>query len=102
MALFVVALTAWCFNRNLFHGAIGFAAIFTGGLGIALFVVLYFTKPRDPAGSEDTEPSDAEPTDNDTAAPPAADTGEPKSPDASAATPDEPAETQVNAEIDAE
>ena len=60
MALFVVTLIAWCFNRSLFHGAIGFAAIFTGGLGMSLFVVLHFTKPRGTAESEDTQPADVE------------------------------------------
>lgn len=39
MILFVASLTAWCFDRTLFHGAIGYCAIFTGFFGIALFVV---------------------------------------------------------------
>ncbi len=45
MILFVASLTAWCFDRTLFHGAIGYCAIFTGFFGIALFVVLHFTQP---------------------------------------------------------
>lgn len=45
MILFVASLTAWCFDRTLFHGAIGYCAIFTGFFGIALFVVLHFTRP---------------------------------------------------------
>lgn len=69
MVLFVAALTAWGFDRSLFNGAIGYAAIFTGGLGIGLFVVLYFTRPRDlpddkpPEKPEEKPPADDRPDD---------------------------------------
>ena len=56
MLLFVASLTAWCFDRTLFHGAIGYCAIFTGFFGIALFVVLHFTRPApDDARKEETD-----------------------------------------------
>ena len=43
MTLFTAALTAWCFDRTLLNGAIGFAVIFTGGIGLALFAALYLS-----------------------------------------------------------
>lgn len=44
MGLFTACFIAWCFNRALFNGAIGYAAIFTGGIGIGLFVVIQLLK----------------------------------------------------------
>ena len=66
MLLFVASLTAWCFDRTLFHGAIGYCAIFTGFFGIALFVVLHFTRPapdRNRTEGTDEDSDGAQPAD---------------------------------------
>lgn len=61
MALFVAALTGWCFDRKLLNGTIGLAAIFTGGLALGLFIILQLSRPRD-ANTEQTEARRDEPT----------------------------------------
>lgn len=58
MALFVASLTAWSFDRGLFNGAIGYVAIFTGGIGIGIYVVLLLLRRAEKRNAqfyEDTE-----------------------------------------------
>ena len=42
MGLFVVSLVLCLVDIKMLNGSIGFAALFTGFIGIALFFVLYF------------------------------------------------------------
>lgn len=61
MVLFCVALTLTFYNRMLFNGAIGACALFTGGIGIALFLVLKLSRsPEDAAEENENSESKAD------------------------------------------
>lgn len=75
MVLFVAATIAWSFDRALFNGAIGYVAIFTGGLGIGIYVVLMLLRraeARAAAGKDDvSEDAQAKTPDSQSEEPPA-------------------------------
>ncbi len=61
MALFSVSLILTFYDRTLFNGAIGFCALFTGGIGLALFGVIKLSRsPEDAKCDEQEEDSEQE------------------------------------------
>ena len=44
VGLFSVAFVMYLYDSALFNGAIGYVALFTGGIGLALFLVVYFSR----------------------------------------------------------
>lgn len=60
MALFCISLVLTFYDRRLFNGAIGACALFTGGIGIALFLAIKLSRSPEDAQSEADEQSDNE------------------------------------------
>lgn len=44
MGIFTVSFILWLINSNFLNGQIGFLTLFSGGIGIALFFVIKFSK----------------------------------------------------------
>ena len=60
MALFSVSLILTFYDRTLFNGAIGFCALFTGGIGLALFGVIKLSRSPEDAKCDEQEDSEQE------------------------------------------
>lgn len=58
MGLFSVSVIAWFFDRTLFNGSIGYVAIFTGFVGIGIFVVLMLIKRSEERNASPTAKTD--------------------------------------------
>ena len=57
MAVFTVSLVAYLVDKTLLNGAIGFLTLFSGGIGIALFLVIWMSRDNYDSASDD-EPYD--------------------------------------------
>lgn len=44
LAVFTVSFVVFLFDRTLLNGAIGFLALFSGGIGLALFLVIRLSR----------------------------------------------------------
>ena len=53
IGLFTVSLVAFLVDKSLFNGAIGFFALFTGGVGLALFFVIKLSRDNTDASDPD-------------------------------------------------
>lgn len=65
MGLFVVSLVIACIDFNLLNGAIGYVALFTGFIGISLYIVLYLDNKaakRNEEAAKRHDLTDAEPS----------------------------------------
>lgn len=60
IGLFTVSFVAFLVDRTLFNGAIGFLALFTGGIGLALFLAIKLSRSNLPTDND--EPEEAEKT----------------------------------------
>ena len=62
VGLFSVSFVMYLLNSAMFNGAIGYIAMFTGGIGLALFLVVYFSRKSDEqftmTADEDENPTD--------------------------------------------
>lgn len=56
MAIFSVSLVAYFVDRTLLSGTIGIITLFSGGIGLALFLVVWMSRDKD--GGENNEPGD--------------------------------------------
>ena len=56
MAIFSVSLVAYFVDRTLLSGMIGIITLFSGGIGLALFLVVWMSRDKD--GGENGEPGD--------------------------------------------
>lgn len=54
VGIFTVSFVVFLFDRTLLNGAIGFLAMFSGGIGLALFLVVKFSR----GGDEDKNTDD--------------------------------------------
>lgn len=57
MAIFSVSLVAYFVDRTLLSGMIGIITLFSGGIGLALFLVVWMS--RDQNGGDNGEPGNA-------------------------------------------
>ena len=57
MAVFTVSLVAYFVDKTLLNGAIGFLTLFSGGIGLALFLVIWMSRDNYD-GANDDEPLD--------------------------------------------
>ena len=81
IGLFTVSFVAFLVDKTLFNGAIGFFALFTGGVGLALFFVIKLSRdntdasdPDDKTGQErSTEKNDVSDNDDSDKVPAASD-----------------------------
>ena len=55
MAVFTVSLVAYFVDKTLLNGAIGFLTLFSGGIGLALFLVIWMSRDNYD-GANDDEP----------------------------------------------
>ena len=53
IGLFTVSFVAFLVDKTLFNGAIGFFALFTGGVGLALFFVIKLSRDNTDASDPD-------------------------------------------------
>lgn len=73
VGVFTASLVAFLADRTLFNGAIGFLALFSGGIGLALFLTIKLSRdyseendgapeetPDGKKGGESTQPPDKE------------------------------------------
>ena len=59
VGIFTVSFVVFLFDRTLLNGAIGFLAMFSGGIGLALFLVVKLSR----GGDEDKNTDDVDEAD---------------------------------------
>lgn len=63
VGIFTVSFVAFLVDRTLLNGAIGFLAMFSGGIGLALFLVVKLSRGGEPDGAETPPEEDSERSD---------------------------------------
>lgn len=64
MAIFSVSLVAYFVDRTLLSGMIGIITLFSGGIGLALFLVVWMSRDKDGGENGESDDNADKPLDN--------------------------------------